>query len=274
MQRTTISFLRWIVPLSLFWGFAFPLTKIIAYSASPMIISAFRVGIAAIFFLTLGKGLSVGKKQFVNGLLNFAFFLILINLGIGLSTNPGLVAVMIYTQPIFVLIIERLLGYKITPKGIIGVVLGVIGVISSATLSFDIGLVFGLLAGILWAVGTIYYSRNLANENIAKLNAFMALTSVPIVLAFTPIDYYFKFSLVTLSLILLLAIIAQILGFYFWFNGVRELGTVYASTGSLLVPVMAYVTSFAVLGVIPTLFQIIGSVITLFGVYLTITSRS
>ncbi|WP_338598616.1 DMT family transporter [Sulfolobus tengchongensis] len=273
MQRVILSFVKWIFPLSIFWGFAFPLTKIITYSVSPMVISVVRIGVASIFFLILGKGLSIGVRQFVNGLLNFAFFLILLNVGITLSPNPGLVAVMIYTQPIFVLIIERILGSNINIKGTIGIVLGVIGVISSATLSFDIGLIFGLSAGILWAGGTVYYSRYLARENVAKLNAFMTLTSLPFVSAFIPFDYYFRFSLITLALLLLLAITAQILGFYFWFNGVREIGSIYASSGALLVPVMAYLFSFAVLGVVPTLPQIIGSIITLIGVYLTITSR-
>lgn len=273
MQRLVSSFIKWILPLSIFWGLSFPLTKIVSYSVSPMIISLVRVSVAGLFFYVLGRGFSIGFKQFINAVLNFILFLIFLNLGVFLSSNPGLVAVMIYTQPIFVLVIEWIMGSKVKIKGVIGVILGVIGVISSATLSFNLGLILGLLAGISWAGGTVYYSRYLAKEDLIKLNAFMALVSIPFLGLLTPLDYYFDFSIIVLGLLILLAILAQILGFFFWFNGIRELGSIYASSGSLLVPVMAYLLSFIILGVIPTISQIVGSIITLVGVYLTLTSK-
>ncbi|TRM97607.1 transporter, partial [Sulfolobus sp. E1] len=82
-----------------------------------------------------------------------------------------------------------------------------------------------------------------------------------------------NYNLFSLILLVILALLAQVMGFYFWFNGVKELGSIYASSGALLVPVMAYVLSFLILKVIPTPVQIIGSIITLIGVYLTISSR-
>ncbi|TRM74426.1 transporter, partial [Sulfolobus sp. B5] len=237
MQRVIVSFLRWILPLSVVWGLSFPLTKIITFSISPMIVSVARVAVGSIFFYLLGRGISIGIKQFINALLNFIIFLSFLNLGINFSPNPGLVAIMVYTQPVFVLLIEYFLGNRISTKGIIGVILGVIGVISSATLSFNLGLLFGIIASLSWAGGTIYYSRKLTNENLIKLNAFMTLISIPFLSALTPIDYYFNYNLFSLILLVILALLAQVMGFYFWFNGVKELGSIYASSGALLVPV-------------------------------------
>ena len=65
----------WLVPLVLAWGLAYPLIKLVSTSVSPIIISWFRVGVGAIFFLAAGRGLSVGVKQFVNGVIYFVIFM-------------------------------------------------------------------------------------------------------------------------------------------------------------------------------------------------------
>ncbi|QXJ35485.1 putative integral membrane protein [Saccharolobus shibatae] len=105
-----------------------------------------------------------------------------------------------------------------------------------------------------------------------KLNAFMGVTSLPILLLLTPVGYHFVLSVINVGLLIALGLIAQVGGFYFWFNAVRYLGSVKAGSGSLLVPIMAYVLSFAFFREVPTPIQIIGSAITLIGVYLTMTS--
>ena len=228
-----------------------------------MIISVARVAIGFVFFYLLGRGLVIGLKQFINGLLNFVGLLTFLNLGVFFSSNPGLVAVMIYTQPLFILVIESVLGTKVRTRGIIGVILGVIGITASAFAHFDLGLMFGLIGGIVWALGSVYYRRNLIKEDLVKLNAFMALTLLPVLLILTPISFHFTLSLSAIGLLILLGLVAQVGGFYFWFNAVKHLGSVKASAGSLLVPVTAYVLSFAFFRTIPTLVEIIGSAITL-----------
>ncbi|MCY0863022.1 MAG: DMT family transporter [Metallosphaera prunae] len=130
-----------------------------------------------------------------------------------------------------------------------------------------------LAGGISWAIGTVYYSRNLKGESIPKLNAFMSLVSLPVTLAMTPLDYYFTFTPLALVLLILLGILGQALGYILWFNALKEMGSIRASAGSLLVPIAAYILSFLTLGVIPSAGEAIGSIITLIGIYLTITSR-
>lgn len=175
MQRDTITFFKWIIPLSLAWGIAYPLTKVVTFSVSPILVSVARVIVGTLFFYFLGRGFSIGIKQFVNALFNVIILLALVNVGIYLSPSPGLVATMIYTQPIFVLVIELILGSKISLRGMSGVVIGVLGVLISATLSFNIGLLFGIMGSLSWAIGTVYYYRNLSKDNVIKLNAFMSL---------------------------------------------------------------------------------------------------
>lgn len=272
MSSTKLLFAKWMLPVAIVWGLSYPLTKLVTFYSSPMIVSATRVDIASIFFYALSRGLTVGFKQFINGLLNFVGLLTCLNLGVYFSPNPGLVAVMIYTQPLFVVVIESLLGNRVGLKGILGIILGVLGITVSAFLAFNLGLLIGLIGGLIWACGTVYYRRNLTKEDLVKLNAFMALTSLPILLALTPVDFHFELNLINVGLLVALALIAQVGGFYFWFNAVKYLGSVKASSGSLLVPVMAYVFSFVFFREIPTIIDIIGSAVTLIGVYLTMTS--
>ena len=267
--------LVWLVPLVLAWGLAYPLIKLVSTSVSPIIISWFRVGVGAIFFLAAGRGLSVGVKQFVNGVIYFVIFMLLLNVGTSVSSSPGLAAVMMYTQPVFVIVIERALGTKLSSRTILGVILGFLGVlVSAASVSFDLGILLTLMGGTVWAVGTIYYARNLEKENVLKLNAFMSVSALPIMLALTPFDYYFEFSVKIIILLLVLSVLAQALAYYLWFNVIRELGSVRASAGSLVTPVVAYAASYLILRTIPTPLEVVGSAITLLGVYLALSSKS
>jgi drug/metabolite transporter (DMT)-like permease len=272
MSSVSISFVKWMIPLAIVWGVSYPLTKLVSYYSSPMLISFVRILVGFIFFYALARGLSVGVKQFINGLLNFVGLLTFLNLGVYLSPNPGLIAVMIYTQPIFIVIIEAFLGSKVKMGEVIGVILGVLGITISAFFAFNIGLLVGLLGGLVWAGGTVYYRRFLVNEDLRKLNAFMSLSSLPVMALITPIGFYFNISLYGIALLLILALLAQVGGFYFWFNAVKDLGSIRAGAGSLLVPVFAYIFSYIFFGQIPTVLEIIGSVVTLVGVYITMVS--
>lgn len=275
MSSTIIKGLKWLVPLAILWGLTYPLTKLVAGFASPIIITWVRLGVASIFLLSLSKFRpSIGKKQFINAIFNVILFTLCLNVGTAISSNPGLAAVMIYTQPIFVVIIERILGTQISPRAVIGVIIGFIGIaLSISSVSLDLGVLIALAGGIVWAIGTVYYARNLNRENVVALNAFMTTVAFPFVFILTPVDYYFVFSLKTVGLLILLGIIGQAIGYYLWFSAIKDLGSIRASAGSLMVPVAAYILTFTILRIAPTILQIVGSIITLIGVYIAISSR-
>ncbi len=264
----------YLIILAIIWGLTYPLTKIIAAYISPIIITWTRIGIAAIFFLLISRKYQYGKKEIINALLNIVAFMLFLNVGVSISSNPGLAAVMIYTQPIFVIIIEILLGVKVSIRYIIGIIIGFSGIALSITsASFDLGVLISLLGGISWAGGTVYFSRNLKSSNTLRLNAFMNAFAFPIVLAITPVYFYFKYSLYIIGLLVILGILAQAVGFYLWFNSVKILGSIRASAGSLIVPVFAYMMTFLILKIYPDILEIAGSAITLIGVFITLSRR-
>ncbi|BCS93520.1 putative transporter in sor 3'region [Metallosphaera sp. J1] len=275
MSNAYLKGFRWLGPLAIVWGLTYPLTKIVSADVSPLIITWVRFAVGALFFLIMsGFKVSAGRKQLITAIFNFTIFMLCLNVGTSISSNPGLAALMIYTQPIFVIIFERMLGTTISTRSVVGIVLGILGLALSITsASLDVGILIALIGGISWAVGTVYYSRNLTGESVPKLNAFMSLVSLPVALAVTPLDYYFTFTPLTLALLIALGVLGQAVGYILWFNALKEMGSIRASAGSLLVPIAAYILSFLTLGVLPSLGEAVGSVITLIGIYLTITSR-
>lgn len=275
MSSGLLRGLKWLGPLSIVWGLTYPLTKIVSAEVSPIVITWVRFAVGSLFFLSLSRfKVSVGRKQVITAIFNFTIFMLCLNVGTSISSNPGLAAVMIYTQPIFVILFERILGAKVPTRTIVGVILGVLGLTLSITsASLDFGILIALMGGISWAIGTVYYSRNLKSDDIAKLNAFMSLFSLPITLAITPLDFYFVFTPITLVLLITLGVLGQALGYIFWFNAIREMGSIKASAGSLLVPIAAYVLSFLTIGAVPSFGEALGSFITLCGIFITVTSR-
>ncbi|SMD31535.1 DMT family transporter [Picrophilus oshimae] len=262
----------YLIFLGIIWGLTYPLTKIIAVYISPIIITWTRIGIAALFFFLISRGYQYGKKEVINALLNVIAFMVFLNVGVSISSNPGLAAVMRYTQPLFVIIIEMILGIHVSFRYMAGILIGFAGIALSVTSArFDPGVLISLLGGISWAGGTVYFSRNLKSANNIKLNAFMNAFALPIVLAITPAYFYFKYSLYII--LILLGILAQAVGFYLWFSSIKLLGPIKASAGSLIVPVFAYIMTFIILGIYPNMLEIIGSIITLAGVYITLSIK-
>jgi len=252
------------------WGLSFPLSKLALNFMSPFILTFFRFLIGGIILLAYARGIVYGKKEIINAILNMSLFVILLNLAINLSSNPALASVLIYTQPIFVVIIIRLLGERINPLQFIGVIIAFTGIfISVDSGEFNIGSLIAVLAAILWAIGTIYYRRNLIKENVTKLNAFMSLFSALFALPTIGIGFHFVFNIYGILLAISVAIIAQAMGFIFWFSSIRNLGPLTSSTMAILVPVSAYVFSFVILGKIPSYFQVLGSALALVGVIIS-----
>lgn len=254
------------------WGSSYALSKLALLYSSPMVLTEFRLIIGTLFlYLLIRKRLSISKHDVISGIMNIGGFLILLNLGIALSKNPSLAAVFIYTEPIFALILARVfLGEKTTTLQTIGITLAFIGIIIASGLGdFSYGDIISLAGGFLWAVGTIYYNKYLGNNNTIEENTKMNLVSALFVLPFISLQLHFMISLISIFYLVLVALIAQVLGFWLWFRSVKSLGPVMASTFGLLVPVFSYLFTFLILGEIPTFVQIIGSAITLTGIFFT-----
>jgi drug/metabolite transporter (DMT)-like permease len=235
---------------------------------SPFVLTFIRFLVGGVVLLAYARGMVIGVKEAINAILNMGLFVILLNIAINLSTNPALTSVLIYTQPIFVIVLLRLMHERLSLLQIAGTVIAFAGIfISVDSTSFSVGSLVAVVGAIIWAIGTIYFRRNLMRTDVIKLNAFSSLFSTVFVVPFLPASY--SFSLNGLPYALLVALLAQALGFIFWFTAVKSLGPLNSSTLAIMVPVSAYLFSFVILDDVPTPMEVLGSVLALGGVLLS-----
>lgn len=252
------------------WGSSYSISKIALAFMSPLVLSLFRFLTGAVFFSAAGRGLLWSRDAVINALLNGALFVVLINIAIELSKNPAFVSILVYTQPIFVILLSAVV-YREPPKPlqIVGTALAFSGLlIAVGASSFDLGDAVAILGAFIWALGTHFYRRRLLRADLLRLNATMGLVSAAIISPVVVVDPHIEPSLQALAWGIGTSLISQIVGFLLWFVGVRELGPVKASSISILVPVSAFLFAFLLLGEIPTWSEIAGSAVALLGVML------
>jgi len=260
-----------MVGVLLSWGLSWPLMKIALQFMSPYMLSLMRFSVGALFFLLLFRRPLFSFRMLVAALLNGALFVTVVNIAVNLTANPALASSLVYAQPLFVIIISvSLYREKLHPLQIAGALLAFLGILTAVgSVNFDAGALLAVFAGFIWATGVLYYKRNLASEDMLSFNAsvnfFSALFMIPVVFS---LDNSLSVPLEGIAWGLLLALVAQIIGFWLWFISVRDLGPVTAGTISLLVPVVAYVFTYFLMGKIPTSLQLLGSLLTLLGVFI------
>ncbi len=265
------GYLAMIGVLVAWGGSSYSISKVAMYYMSPFVLTMYRFGVGGLVLLLIGRGgLMINRKYVINALLNGALFVVFLNIAIEYSSNPALVSVLVYTQPIFVLILSiALYGERPTALQVVGIVLAFSGLLMAVGVySFDIGDAIAILGGFIWALGTHYYRRNLVGEDLIKLNASMAVISALIAAPTLIINPHME---LTLSAVawggIVVALVAQVVGFLLWFLGVKDLGPpVTASSMSILVPASAYLFALLILGKVPTEMEVIGSAVTLIGV--------
>ncbi|ADY02212.1 transporter [Vulcanisaeta moutnovskia 768-28] len=253
------------------WGSSYSISKVAMYYMSPFVLTMYRFGFGGLLLYLIGRGLVINRRYVINALLNGALFVVFLNLAIKYSSNPALVSVLVYTQPIFVLILSIALhGEKPTVLQVVGIIMAFSGLlIAVGVYSFDIGDAIAILGGFIWALGTHYYRRNLVHEDLIRLNASMAVISALIAAPTLIINPHMELTLNAVAWGIIVALVAQVMGFLLWFLGVKDLGPVTASSISILVPASAYLFALLILGKVPTEMEVIGSAITLTGVLIS-----
>ncbi|WP_126450285.1 DMT family transporter [Sulfodiicoccus acidiphilus] len=252
------------------WGLSYPLSKLSLTYMSPFVLAFFRFLVGGLALLLLSRGMQVGVKETINGVLNVFLLVLFLNLSLMFTHNPALASVLIYTQPLFVLTIALFLGESVGRIRMLGVLIGFAGaLLSVGSTSFSLGSLFAVAGGFTWAVGTTYFRRNVSRGDLVKLNSFMALLSALLDVPLMSYDWKLELSPEGIALAVVVGLTAQAVGFLLWFSAVRELGPVNASATSILIPASAYVLSFLVLGTVPTLLEVIGSSVALLGVFIS-----
>lgn len=223
-------------------------------------------------------------------------------------TSAGEAALLISSAPIFTFLITTALGWeKSSRRGLAGVGLGFIGIAlvifggnDSANIpeTHVIGDLVMIAAAILWAAYAIFSKPLLRHYSPLQVTAWAhilgAIVIIPVgfltpslvtvggwqlpfvKLGLEPLATvnWLHLSLLGWGCVLYFAWLAGVYGFVVWYRGVRVLGSSKTMIFQYLVPPVALIVGYLVLGEAPSLLQALGVIITLAGVNIASLSRA
>lgn len=274
------------------WGSTYLLNKISVSELPPFFLAAIRFFCASVLIFIIAKimkmNLAITKKQFRNSILVGFLFLVYGN-GVFVwalkYVDSGFAALLASTQPLFVLLLMRLIdNKKMQPKSLIGVGLGVLGMyllVSQQELVTNEGALLGIFMIFTCVFGWSYASVFVSKADLPK-NYFVAtgyqmiIASVMLVIgSFVTQEQWIspvKWSTDVKVSMFLLIVFGSIVAFTAFNYLLKQVSTEKVSTSAYVNPVVAMFLGWYVLDEKLSLQSIIAAVILLTGVYF-ITSR-
>lgn len=166
LRRPNVMFLL----LILIWGSGFPIIKIGLSYAPPILFSGIRMFLGGLIMVAVaaiwGGSFRISRIwhiYLISALFNVILFIVLQTYTLYYLTS-GLAVVLIYLQPILVGILAWFwLGETLSAMKITGLLLGMAGVAFISTLEdamngiSPLGIVIGVGAALVWAIGTVYF---------------------------------------------------------------------------------------------------------------------
>ncbi|MCL4335498.1 MAG: DMT family transporter [Candidatus Thermoplasmatota archaeon] len=268
--------------MSSFWGINYVFLKVALNYETPFYTLLFRILFALIFALVFFRsriakpaGLSLNLKLFTFSILNITAFMGLWFYG-ETTVSAGLSSVLVYTYPLFTVLLSRIfLRETITLKIIIGVIVGFAGVVvtfsGAFTSGFNAGAILLILSAIMWAVGTIYYKKNLSRENPWTVNTFQYVYAIPVILVLALVTGRFSVEGFTYEFYLSVLFIGSVGTTFAYFIYLLLYARYKASSISsffFLVPALSLLFSYLILHEVLSYQTIIGFSIISVGIYL------
>jgi len=264
------------------WGANWANMKIGLQYATPMnylfqrlFFSTFMI---APFLLLIKNGIRKDSKVIVNMIILcviYAISLIFLMLGLE-SESAGISSIVTFTQPLFVFGLSTFfLKNEITRTKVVGVLLGFagIGMIYLEKVGRSEGTVlsilFLLLSALTWAITIVYYKIISDAVHPYWISFSQVAISSIIVLPFAVMTGGIKFisELPYILSIVYLTVLSTVLAFFMWFYLLKNEEATTVSSSSLMIPVIALITGMFILGETVNLYQIIGVVMVLTGIF-------
>ena len=280
------------IAIYVIWGSTYLLNKIAVAEIPPFFLAAIRFFCASVIIFSIAKvmklDLSITKRKLLNS--TFVGFLFLVY-GNGVFVwslkyvDSGFAALLASTQPLFVLLLMRLIdNKKMKPKSLIGVVLGVLGIyllvsqkelVTNESMLLGIAMIFSCI--LVWSYASIYVGKaDLPKNYFVSTGYQMLIASFMLILGsllfgevwVSPLDWSID---VVWSMLLLISF-GSIVAFTAFNYLLKEVSPEKVSTSAYVNPVIALFLGWYILDEQLSTQSIIASVILLTGVYF-ITSR-
>jgi drug/metabolite transporter (DMT)-like permease len=283
MHRVHLAMLALVVV----WGFNFALVKATFDELPPLVFNGLRFALAStlLFLATRSRepaasGRVEWRKLFVLGLIGNSAYQLFFILGLA-RTTAGNSSIILAATPIFIALLGAVLRIEQpTRRTWAGILLAFVGILllvggkDGISLSSRIvaGDILIILCTLCWSVYTVF-SRPLLNElSPLRLTAItMALGTPALILAALPQMIRLDWMEVTWRSWVALAFSATFavaLGYVVWYTSVQIVGNTRTAVYSNLIPVVALVSAWLLLGETISAIQGTGAAIVLAGVSL------
>src|SRR5450759_1342791 len=279
-----------LLTMAVIWAINFVVVKYATHVFNPVAFTGLRVGTAAAFLVAFafargGFALSrhdVLRLLFLGVIGNGLYQLFFIH---GLArTRAGNAALIVGAAPAFIALVARARGLeRVKRMTLAGIALSVIGVglvIAGSAASSNgqatiLGSVLVFLGVLCWTVYTIVLQPYTKRIDVIQLSAVtMVGGAVPLLFASMPALVATDWASVGAGGWLALfysSVISMGVAYFFWYRGLRVLGPTRSAVYTNLQPIVALLAAWAFLGEVPTIFQGLGAVTIIAGVFLTRT---
>jgi drug/metabolite transporter (DMT)-like permease len=198
-------------------------------------------------------------------------------------TRAGNASLIVGAAPAFIALVARARGMeRVKRMTLVGIALSVIGValviVGSASSSNGnpttlLGSVLVFLGVLCWTAYTILLQPYTKRIDVIQLSAVTLIGgAVPLVVASMPSLIATNWSAVGAGgwlALLYSSVLSMGVAYFFWYRGLRVLGPTRTAVYSNLQPIVALLAAWAFLGEIPPIFQGVGAVTIIAGVFLT-----
>jgi len=258
------------------WGFNIVVMKVALNDMDPLLFTAARFLLLTIVLVPFVKISTAQLKlllpiALVMGLGHFYV------LAVGISIVPGVIASVCFLlgAPFSTLLSYLFLHERITPVQTWAIVIATIGAILPALLLGQNDLQWGvflvILSTFMWAVGNIQI-RKLKQLSVLSIQFWIAIITAPLCFVAyllqadsTPILPQFTISIILCLVYVVLC--SSILSYSLWYGLIHRHGMSRVAGFVLLQPLFTLTFGYLILGESLTLWQLVGSSITLGGVY-------
>ncbi len=294
MQKNILVYLK-LSLTAIFWGGTFIAGKMISETVNPCSASFLRFVIASFFLIIItikmeGKLPGLKKKQILPIILLgftgvFAYNILFLT---GLRyINAGRAALIIALNPIFISLLSALFFKErmnlITITGIIMSVAGAIIVISNGSIMDFVGYKFGkgeiLICGCVLSWTSYSLIGKSVMDDLSPIVSVCYSSVIGAVLLFIPaffngiFSHIGSYSVMDWSNLFYLGFFGTVIGFFWYYEGINEIGPARASVFINFVPISAIILSFFILHEQITVSLFIGGVLVISGVYFTNASK-
>ncbi len=274
--------------MAVIWGVNFVVVKYATHIFNPVAFTGLRVGTAATFLVAFAYargGFTLSRHDVVRllllGVIGNGLYQLFFVHGVA-RTRAGNASLIVGAAPAFIALVARARGLervkRMTFAGIALSVIGVALVIAGSATSSNgettlLGSVLVFLGVLCWTAYTIMLQPYTKRIDVVQLAAVtMVGGAVPLLVASMPALVGTDWSSVGTGgwlALLYSSVISMGVAYFFWYRGLRVLGPTRTAVYSNLQPIVALLAAWAFLGEIPTIFQGVGAVTIIAGVFLT-----